>query len=96
MVMTGWYVVYYCSSRFGGVQLLNPLPLKIVGMQAVDNNRASTVLQLFLEATRLHGCPSRCRGDRGGENLAVAMYMTLVRGMARGSFMWGSYVLVFF
>jgi hypothetical protein len=59
-------------------------------MRAVDNNKASTVLNLFLSAVEEHGCPSRCRGDRGGENIAVATYMTLVRGTNRGSYMWGS------
>ncbi|KAG8707471.1 hypothetical protein FRC09_001809 [Ceratobasidium sp. 395] len=62
----------------------------VVGMLVSDNNRATTVLRVFLEATKQYGCPSRCRGDRGGENLAVATYMTLVRGINRGSYMWGS------
>ncbi|KAG8712861.1 hypothetical protein FRC08_014000 [Ceratobasidium sp. 394] len=61
----------------------------VVGMQASDNNRATTVLGVFLEATNEYGCPSRCCGDRGGENLAVATYMTLVRGANRGSYLWG-------
>ncbi|KAG8715027.1 hypothetical protein FRC09_016995 [Ceratobasidium sp. 395] len=62
----------------------------IVGMRASDNNRSATVLQLFLDSTQMHGTPSRCRGDRGGENLGVATYMTLVRGENRASYMWGS------
>lgn len=65
---------------------------QITGMCAVENNRATTVLKLFLQAVDDYGCPSRCRGDRGGENIAVAMYMTLVRGPNRASYMWGSYV----
>ncbi|KAG8724435.1 hypothetical protein FRC09_018723 [Ceratobasidium sp. 395] len=62
----------------------------IVGMKAVDNNRASTVLEIFIQAANDYGLPSRCRGDRGGENIGVAMYMTLLRGTNRASYMWGS------
>ncbi|QRV90678.1 integrase core domain protein [Ceratobasidium sp. AG-Ba] len=62
----------------------------IVAMRAANNNRASTVLKLFLDAIELHGTPSRCRGDRGGENIAVAIFMTLLRGKNRGSYLWGS------
>ncbi|KAG9094715.1 hypothetical protein FS749_011971 [Ceratobasidium sp. UAMH 11750] len=62
----------------------------IVGMKAVGNNKASTVLETFLDAVDRYGLPSRCRGDQGGENIAVAMFMTLMRGTNRASYMWGS------
>lgn len=66
--------------------------LQIVGLRASTNNKASTVLAVFLEATASYGVPSRLRGDRGGENVALSVYMILKRGPNRASFMWGSWV----
>lgn len=45
---------------------------------------------MFLTATEEFGLPSRVRGDRGGENRDVSMFMILLRGSNRASFMWGS------
>jgi hypothetical protein len=59
-------------------------------MQASDNNTAVTVLLLFLDAIRYWGSPSRIRGDRGGENIDLAVWMVMYRGPNRASFMWGS------
>jgi len=39
--------------------------------------------------------PSRLRGDRGGENKEVSVFMILAKGLKRASFMWGSYVTIF-
>ena len=47
----------------------------LVGIRVRDNNRAASVLELFLQATRRHGVPSRVRGDHGTENLEVAAWM---------------------
>jgi hypothetical protein len=63
---------------------------QITGLRASGNNRADTVLHLFEDANERFGCPSRCRGDRGGENLLVALFMIMKRGPNRASFMWGS------
>lgn len=58
-------------------------------LRASANNLASTVLDLFLEAVEIFGAPSRVRGDRGGENMEVAVWMIRHRGPDRASFMWG-------
>lgn len=61
-----------------------------VGLRANINNRATTVLQLFLSAVDQYGAPSRARGDRGGENIEVSVWMIKYRGPNRGSFLWGT------
>ncbi|XP_049898945.1 uncharacterized protein LOC126389342 isoform X1 [Epinephelus moara] len=53
------------------------------------NNRATTVLSQFLKATCHYGLPSRVRSDYGGENLQVALFMNLVQGIERRSFITG-------
>jgi hypothetical protein len=65
----------------------------ITGIRASNNNRAQTVLDLFLDLIQVHGLPSRVRGDHGVENLLVAAYMGKVRGEGRGSYIWGRCVL---
>ncbi len=50
-----------------------------------SNNKATTVLSLFVEATRRYGLPNRIRTDKGGENVDVAMYMLQNRGCGRSS-----------
>lgn len=62
----------------------------MTGLKASTNNRADTVLHMFLDAVLEYGMPSRVRGDRGGENRDVAILMNLIRGLHRGSYMWGS------
>ncbi|THH13742.1 hypothetical protein EUX98_g9686, partial [Antrodiella citrinella] len=54
-----------------------------------NNNRSETVLHLFEEAIDVYGCPSRCRGDHGTENVGVAQRMEELRGPGRGSYIWG-------
>ena len=61
----------------------------VVGIRANDNNRKHTVLRLFLDATDVHGIPSRVRGDHGVENIEVAAWMEVTRGPDRGSYIWG-------
>ncbi|KAJ7435447.1 hypothetical protein FB451DRAFT_1153778 [Mycena latifolia] len=43
-----------------------------------------------MTAIQEYGTPSRMRGDRGGENTKVAIWMVMHRGPGRASFMWGS------
>ena len=62
---------------------------QVTGLRASPNNRAETVLDMFIDAILKHGVPSRVRGDRGGENRDVSILMILLRGLNRASFMWG-------
>ena len=57
-----------------------------------DNNCASTVLGLFLEACRRFNIPSRVRCDHGTENVDVARWMIETRGLNRRSIISGSSV----
>jgi hypothetical protein len=52
----------------------------IVFMEASNNNKASTVENLFLQATERWGWPQRVRADYGGENLGVRNLINHVRG----------------
>ncbi|KAH0826074.1 hypothetical protein J3R83DRAFT_5814 [Lanmaoa asiatica] len=52
-------------------------------------NRAQTVLALFLTAIEEYGTPSCVRGDRGGENIDVAVWMIKHHGHNQSSFLWG-------
>ena len=62
---------------------------KIVFLKCSTNNKAETVLNLFLDVTLNHGYPSRVRGDYGVENALVYTAMTEKRGENRGSFIAG-------
>ena len=64
----------------------------VLGIRANNNNRASTVLNLFEDITEVFGYPKRVRGDHGTENFFVAARMEEVRGLGRGSYIWGRYV----
>jgi hypothetical protein len=61
----------------------------VTAIRASCNNRAQTVLDLFLVGVNSFGLPIRVRGDHGAENLLVAAYMEEVRGIERGSYIWG-------
>ena len=63
---------------------------QITGMKVSTSNTAQTVLKLFLEIIKEHGCPSRVHGDRGSENVDLCTWMIMYRGPNRGSFMWGT------
>ena len=61
----------------------------IIYLNCSNNNRADTVLKLFLDPTNEYGVPSRVRGDKGSENVDVAHFMEDFRGTNRGSFIAG-------
>ena len=62
---------------------------QVVGLQANTDNRAHTVFNIFRAAIQTYGTPSRVRGDCGGENIDVAVWMIRHRGPNRSSFLWG-------
>lgn len=62
----------------------------MVGLEASNTNTALRVLQVLLAAIATYGHPSRIRGDHGGENKLIAVYMIMQNGLNRASFMWGS------
>lgn len=61
----------------------------VTGIGVHNNNRASTVLDLFHCARSDYGTPSRVRGDHGVENVEVAAWMEANQGPSRGSYIWG-------
>lgn len=64
----------------------------IVFLKASSNNRAETVLQVFLEAVERYNLPSRVRTDFGMENVDVARVMLERRSLNRGSIITGTSV----
>lgn len=64
----------------------------IVYLKCSSNNRSDTVFGCFMEACSDVGVPSRVRSDRGGENVSVATFMAMYRGIGRGSHLTGTSV----
>lgn len=63
----------------------------VTGILASNNNRAGTVLDLFVNAIGQWGRPRRVRGDHGTENVLVALMMEKLTGEV-DSYIWGKYV----
>ena len=61
----------------------------IVYCKYSGNNKAATVYENFLKATRQFGLPSRMRSDHGQENVLVAQHVLEHRGDGRGSMITG-------
>jgi len=83
LLRSRWRIVFH-----GGVERFSRLP---VYLHASPNNQASTVLNLFTNAVKTYGLPSRARCNKGGENSDVAWYMLnhTQRGPERGSIIAG-------
>ena len=64
---------------------------RIMYLKCSDNNRATTVFELFCKTVQENGLPSRVHADRDGENSQVASFMLShpLRGPGRGSFIAG-------
>ena len=64
---------------------------RIVYLKCSCNNRAETVVNLFVNAIDTFGLPSRVRADQGVENVDVCRFMLNhpLRGCGRGSFIAG-------
>jgi hypothetical protein len=67
--------------------------VQITALKASNSNTANTVLRLFNSAVQKYGFPGKVRGDRGGENLEVAVAMIKYRGKGVKAFIYGTYVL---
>lgn len=48
---------------------------RLIYIEVANNNKARTVLNMFIKGTRECGLPKRVRGDKGSENFAVKDYM---------------------
>mgnify|MGYP003429371256 FL=1 len=75
------FVVHGCIDGFSRL---------VTYLHCATNNKSQTVFNLFWDATRKHGIPSRVRSDKGGENYKVCYYMIAAQGTGRGSHIAGS------
>jgi hypothetical protein len=63
---------------------------RVIYLEVNTNNRAATVLNAFLTGMGvLNAVPRRIRADKGKENVDVATWMLVNRGVGRGSFITG-------
>ena len=61
----------------------------IIYLRVNSNNRATTVLSCFQQATSEWGSPFCMQDDNGGENVPVGDYMVWLRGENHGSLLTG-------
>ena len=61
----------------------------VVYLHCSTDNRASTVLELFVRATSEFGFPSHVRSDKGSENRLVALHVLSQLGTNRNSMLTG-------
>ena len=60
-----------------------------VTLKCLNNNKAKTLLQCFMNGVSVYGLPSRVRSDNGLENVHIAQFMIEKRGRQRGSIITG-------
>ena len=78
---TRWRLVIH-----GGIDGYSRL---VVYLHCSTDNRSSTVLDSFVQATSEFGIPSHVRSDKGSENRLVALYMLSQLGTNRNSMLTG-------
>ena len=79
--LIGWrFVIHECVDGFSRT---------VVYLKCANNNLAKTALEYFQDGVANFGLPLRVRGDRGVENVDVARFMVMNRGINRGSFIVG-------
>lgn len=61
----------------------------IVYLQCSISNRSEVVVSAFATACEHYGLPSRVRSDHGGENMLVGLFMNVMHGTSRNSFLTG-------
>ena len=64
----------------------------ITFLKCLDNNKAETLLKVFMDGVKTFGIPQRVRSDKGLENVAIADFMIKNRGTDRGSMITGKSV----
>ena len=67
-----------CFNLFPALASYKASKLQIMGIHANTNNRASTVLEMFLDAIVDYGIPSCVHGNCGGKNKDVAVLIILL------------------
>jgi hypothetical protein len=60
-----------------------------VYLDAGGDNKSQSTFQSFNDAVHRHGIPSRVRSDKGLENVLVAQFMLMNRGVGRASHICG-------
>ena len=97
------FIFFKCRHLDGNHKLIEPYRIVIHGvidgysrlivyLNASSNNKAYTVLQLFVNGVQQYNLLSRVRTDMGMENVEVARMMLDRRGLNRGSIITGTSV----
>ena len=74
------FVIFGCVDGFSRL---------CVALKCLNNNKANTLLQCFVNGVQAYGLPSRVRSDNGLENVHIAQFMIEKRGRERGSVITG-------
>lgn len=77
-VDTNHKLIRWCFVISGAVDGFSRL---VTVLHCLDNNRANSLLEVFIEGTERFGTPHRVRTDMGMENLGIANFMIEKRGV---------------